>query len=240
MCTVTYLPTQHGCFLTSSRDENALRPNAVAPAVYKHNGVSIVYPKDAKANGSWIAFTQTGNAAVLLNGGFEKHTPAPPYRKSRGLIFLDIISHPQPEFCFLGMNLDKIEPFTLVLFAGGFLCEARWDGTQKHFIQLDKNESYIWSSVTLYPDEIIEKRKKWFSEWVACNPNPSAKSIFNFHHFAGDGDIKNSILMNRENVMLTISITGIHICHDTATMQHFDLKENKHFLKSLPLEMVTA
>lgn len=240
MCTVTYIPSKGGCFLTSSRDENAMRPNAIAPGSYEHNGVNLVYPKDAKANGSWIALTQTGNAAVLLNGGFEKHIPFPPYRKSRGLVFLDIIAHPQPEFCFLGMNLEKIEPFTLVLFIDGFLFEARWDGVQKHFCQLNENIHHIWSSVTLYTAAVISKRKQWFEEWIAANPVPSANSIFNFHRFAGNGDITNSILMNRDNEMLTVSITGIDLRMDTATMQHFDLKENKHSLRSIALEMTTV
>ncbi len=240
MCTVTYIPTKHGCFLTSNRDENTMRPNALAPAVYEHKGVKVVYPKDTKANGSWIAFTQNGNAAVLLNGGFVQHIPTPPYRKSRGLIFLDIIAHPHPEFCFLGMTLDKIEPFTLVLFAGGFLFEAIWDGEQKHFMQLDENKQHIWSSVTLYTAEVIARRQRWFEEWIAANPGPSAKSIFNFHHFAGDGDAANSVLMNRNDEMLTVCITGIDICMDAGTMQHFDLKENQHFLQSLPLETAIA
>ena len=240
MCTVTYIPSRHGCFLTSSRDENMMRPNAAAPDVYEHNGTNIVYPKDAKANGSWIAFTQNGNAAVLLNGAFVKHIPKPPYRKSRGLIFLDIISHPQPEFCFLGMNLDNIEPFTLVIFISGFLFEARWDGKQKHFIQLDEKDTYIWSSATLYTSEIINKRKKWFDEWLAKTPVPTATSIFSFHHFAGDDDKKNNILMNRNDEMLTISITGIDMRMDAATMQHFDLKDGTHLLKTLHLETVTV
>jgi uncharacterized protein with NRDE domain len=199
-----------------------------------------VYPKDSKANGSWIAFTQTGNAAVLLNGAFVKHVSKPPYRKSRGLIFLDIISHAQPEFCFLGINLDDIEPFTLVLFIGGFLFEARWDGNQKHVIQLDEKDTYIWSSATLYTPGIINKRKQWFEKWLLENPHPTATSIFNFHRFAGDDDNTNSILMNRNDEMLTVSITGIDIRLDAATMQHFDLKENTHALKSLQLESITV
>lgn len=240
MCTVTYIPSKHGCFLTSSRDENIIRPQAVTPDAYEHNGISLVYPKDAKANGTWIAVTETGNAAVLLNGAFAKHISHPPYRKSRGLIFLDIISHAQPEFCFLGINLSSIEPFTLVLFIGGFLFEARWDGEQKHFVQLDEKGTHIWSSATLYSPGIINKRKQWFENWVLENPRPTATSIFNFHHFAGDADNANNILMNRDNQMLTVSITGIDIRVDTATMQHFDLKENTHALRSLQLETITV
>lgn len=217
-----------------------LRPNAISPGLYRHNGVGIVYPKDTKANGSWIAFTQTGNAAVLLNGAFIKHIAKPPYRKSRGLVFLDIISHPEPQFCFLGINLDSIEPFTLVLFIGGSLFEARWDGEQKHFTQLDETGSYIWSSATLYTSAIINKRRQWFEKWLLENAYPTASSIFNFHRFAGDGDNDNNVLMNRNGEMLTVSITGIDICLDAATMQHFDLKENTHASKSLQFESLAV
>jgi hypothetical protein len=210
------------------------------PGLYEHNGVNIVYPKDAKANGSWIAFTQTGNAAVLLNGGFVKHTAKPPYRKSRGLVFLDIISHPQPGFCFLEISLDNIEPFTLILFIEKYLFEARWDGSQKHFTQLDESSSHIWSSVTLYSPEIISKRKLWFENWLKENKKPSHKPVFNFHRFAGDDDNTNSILMNRNNEMLTVSITGIDIRMDTATMQHFDLRDNTYALKSLQLDAIAV
>ncbi len=240
MCTVTYIPTSGGCLLTSSRDESIQRPNAFVPDVYVHNGTSMGYPKDAKANGSWIAFTQAGNAAVLLNGAFLKHITKPPYRKSRGLIFLDIIAHPQPAFCFLGMNLQEIEPFTMVLFINRFLFEARWDGQQKHFIQLNEKGPYIWSSATLYTPEIINKRKQWFDKWLQETSNPSATDVFSFHQFAGDGEKDNSILMNRNNEMLTVSITGIEINTDAATMQHFDLKENKHAIKSLRFKTMAA
>lgn len=235
MCTVTYIPSAQGCLITSSRDESMARPNAIMPGLYEHNGTKIIYPKDTKANGSWIAFTQTGNAAVLLNGAFEKHTPKPPYRKSRGLVFIDIISHPQPEFCFLGMNFDGIEPFTIILFVNGFLFEARWDGQQKHFVQLNEKENHIWSSATLYTSEIINKREKWFFDWVAKSKSHSPADVFSFHHFAGDGDTANSILMNRGNEMLTVSITGIDLCLDAGTMQHYDLKQNTHSLKTMQL-----
>lgn len=238
MCTVTYITLKHGCLLTSSRDESATRPSAIPPELYEHNGIKMLYPKDTKANGTWIAFTQTGNAAVLLNGGFVKHDATPPYRKSRGLVFVDIISHPQPAFYFSEMSLDNIEPFTLVLFISGFLFEAIWDGTQKHFIQLDETASYIWSSVTLYSPEIINKRKIWFEEWLTENDNPSLTSVFSFHRFAGHGDASNSIFMNRKNEMLTVSITGIHISHNKAFMQHFDVTGNTTAIKSLQLDKV--
>src|SRR5690348_8239035 len=116
MCTVTYIPGRGKIFLTSNRDEKSLRRQAVAPKQYTHNGKRLVYPKDADAGGTWIAMHENGNAAILLNGEFMNHIPAPPYRRSRGLIFLDVITHEMPVRNFLKIDLDNIEPFTLVMF----------------------------------------------------------------------------------------------------------------------------
>lgn len=240
MCTVTYIPSQHGCFITSSRDESRWRPNAIKPCLYQHNGIGMIYPKDTQANGSWIACTQTGNAAVLLNGAFVKHLPKPPYRKSRGLIFLDIISHPQPVDCFSQIDLDNIEPFTLVIYAGGLLSEARWDGEKKHHTWLDETTPHIWSSATLYTPAVINTRQQWFESWLKETKAPAATSIFDFHRFAGDGDSHNSVLMNRHNEMYTVSITGIDMRFDAATMQHFDIKEHRHSLTTLQLHTTTV
>jgi uncharacterized protein with NRDE domain len=238
MCTVTFIPSAEGCFLTSSRDEQHARPGALPPALYEYKGMELLFPKDAKAGGSWIAFTRAGNAAVLLNGAFENHLPVPPYRKSRGLVFLDILAHAQPEYAFLGMNLEGIEPFTVVLFVSGFLFEARWDGRQKHFAQADANSPHIWSSATLYNAEMAGKRKAWFQQWLTQTDTPTTEAIFDFHRFGGDGDSANSILMNRNGQLLTVSITSIEIKRDTAAMRHFDVKENQTKVTALPLESV--
>ncbi|MGL1516781.1 NRDE family protein, partial [Vibrio parahaemolyticus] len=48
------------------------------------------FPKDPDGGGTWIALKENGDVAILLNGAFENHIPAYPYRRSRGLIFLDI------------------------------------------------------------------------------------------------------------------------------------------------------
>ena len=106
MCAVTYIPGKEGCFITSSRDEHMVRPNAIDPDVYMHNGIKIMYPKDLKAHGSWIAYAQNGNAAVLLNGAFKRHITGQPYRKCRGMVFLDIISHEKPER--ININLRQV------------------------------------------------------------------------------------------------------------------------------------
>ena len=90
MCTVTYIPLTNHCYLTSNRDEHITRGQAIAPKKILANGYELIYPKDADAGGTWIATKNTGEAIVLLNGGFYKHKSNPPYKKSRGIILLNI------------------------------------------------------------------------------------------------------------------------------------------------------
>ena len=236
MCTVTFIPQKESCFITSNRDEKAARPKAVAPAVYANYNVTLLYPKDAAANGTWIAMNQSGNAAVLLNGAFVKHEPEPHYRRSRGLVFLDIIASAEPMDWFAEINLYKIEPFTVVILQEGKLYECRWDGIKKHYQQLDEKQPHIWSSVTLYPGEVISKRKQWFNQWLTDHPLPSQKDIFSFHQFAGDGDIHNDVLMNRNGDMLTVSITGIEMNSEKGTMHYLDLQDGISTSKELCFE----
>ena len=229
MCTVTYVPTNSGCLLTSSRDEKLARQKALAPAFHQHQQQQLLYPKDAAANGTWIAVTETGTAAVLLNGAFVKHDLQPAYRKSRGLIFLEIVSDESPPTSFELICLDDIEPFTLVIFFNRRLFECRWDGKQKHVFEMDAAARHIWSSATLYTAEMIDERSSWFYDWSAVNPSPTQQDIVSFHKFAGDGNIENSIRMNRSNTMLTVSITSINIIADSACMFYYDLMTNGVF-----------
>jgi hypothetical protein len=61
----------------------------------------------------------------------------------------------------------------------------------------------------LYTQEIIQKREQWFSEWLQQHPQPSSEDILSFHLFGGNDDSENGIRMNRNNEMLTVSVTNI-------------------------------
>src|SRR3954452_11244435 len=131
MCTVTYIPSGGKKFITSNRDEKTFRKKALPPQLYLHDAMRLIYPEDGDAGGSWIALNENSNVAVLLNGGFEKHISKPPYRKSRGLVFLDIIKHASPVNYFLDFNLSEIEPFTVIILEQNKLFECRWTGDNK-------------------------------------------------------------------------------------------------------------
>ena len=128
MCTVTYIPNKEGFHLTSNRDEHISRGQAIAPREYRGGKNTLLYPKDADKNGSWIAAKSNGDMVVLLNGAFVKHPRQAAYRRSRGLVLMDIINAEYPDQFYNTLNLYGIEPFTIVLYAAGKLYECRWDG----------------------------------------------------------------------------------------------------------------
>ena len=74
MCTVTFIPTKEKYFITSNRDEKNIRKQGYCPCrILRSIKRKLIFPKDGDAGGTWIALHENGNAAVLLNGAFEKH-----------------------------------------------------------------------------------------------------------------------------------------------------------------------
>jgi len=236
MCTVTYIPTKEYIYLTSNRDEKSWRTDAFTPGLYKFESGRLLFPKDGDRGGTWIAAHENGNIVIFLNGGFKAHTPLPPYRKSRGLILLNILDRHSPLNGFIEIDLEAIEPFTAIIRDNGELYECRWDGSNKHHLKIDKEIPHIWSSVTLYDDETIRKRKKWFDDWIASNNNPSGRDILHFHQFTGDGDQHNDLMMNRDGLVFTVSVTSMAITDYQVHMRYVDTQQKKISQQELVFE----
>jgi hypothetical protein len=208
MCVLTYLPLGRGnYFLTNNRDESPSRPSSLPPKTYDLHGLKIVYPKDPLGGGTWIAHSEK-QSVVLLNGGHKKHTYNPPYRQSRGMVVLDFFEFVSPVEFYDKYQFEGIEPFTLVII-GEKICEIRWDENGKSYEEFETSQARIWSSVTLYTDEIIKKRETWFYDYLKNNPIISENSMLYFHENGGDGDETNAIKMQRGELVKTIGISQI-------------------------------
>jgi Transport and Golgi organisation 2 len=236
MCTVTFIPTGSRVFLTSSRDELDGRPPAVFPRVYDIKGRKILFPKDSKAGGSWAAVNENGCMAVLLNGAIRPHQSEPAYRKSRGLVLLDLISELSPANTFEQADFRGIEPFTVILFEDQNLYSGKWDGRMKWLETLNSNKPHIWSSVTLYDPRAVAKREDWFNYWLSENRYPGTLDILHFHQKGGDGNPFNDILMNREGKIFTNSISSIRLSPETAGFRYLDLRSGGASESFLPLQ----
>jgi len=223
MCTLTFLPLAGKLLITSNRDEHTLRAPALAPQQYEYKTGNILFPKDGQAGGTWLAMHQNGNVMILLNGAFGRHEHKPPYRLSRGIIFLQIFDTADPKTAFEDIDLDGIEPFTLVIWQRGSLWETKWDGHDKFIIPHDAGQPHIWSSAMLYDPEVIAKREEWFSEWLAANPRPDAADIRCFHEFGGEDDERTALRMNLDGILLTVSITGLELTPGKCLMHYKDM-----------------
>jgi transport and Golgi organization protein 2 len=239
MCTVTYIPSKDKIFLVSNRDEKHWRLPAIPPQAYDISSGKIYFPKDADEGGSWFAVHENGNTLVLLNGGFKNHTPQPRYERSRGLVLLDLAQTANPFDNFRSINLENIEPFTLVLWSNEKLFECRWDGERKHSKQLDKTLPYIWSSVTVYDDEAIAIRENQFENWLDRHPDFSIDDILDFHQFSGEANRQTDLLRNRNDKIFTVSITGVEISSATAHLKYLDLLTNQVFLQNITFKKET-
>ena len=229
MCTVSFVASNGKTIITSNRDEKVIRPSAIAPKNYLVNNKNIIFPKDPKAGGTWFAVDESGTILVLLNGANEKHTVKPSYRKSRGLIVLDIISSLSPKDFWQEINLENIEPFTLVLFQNNELFQLRWDGKDKECISLDTKKNHVWSSVTLYPKGIRENRDDWFHSFLDSNSTVSETEMLHFHRHTENDNPENGLVINRNDELKTLSITQSVIEKNKVTILHYDLIADKDF-----------
>ncbi|HAT75609.1 MAG TPA: hypothetical protein DCS17_02730 [Flavobacterium sp.] len=229
MCTVSFVASNGKTIITSNRDEKLIRPSAIEPTNYLINNKNIIFPKDPKAGGTWFAVDESGTILVLLNGANEKHTVKSSYRKSRGLIVLDMISNLSPKDFWQEMDLDNIEPFTLVLFQKSELFQLRWDGVAKETAQLDILKNHVWSSTTLYQKDIRESRSQWFYAFLESNPDATQEAMLYFHRYTEEDNQENGLVINRNEVLKTLSITQAVLVEKKVSILHYDLIANKDF-----------
>jgi hypothetical protein len=227
MCTVTFIPTSGGIYLTSNRDERSGRAPALFPYQADADSSQILFPKDGEAGGSWITLKNSGDAAVLLNGAFVKHNRATSYRRSRGLVFLEIARMADPVLAFRSAILEGIEPFTLVLFTGGHLFECRWDGLNRHIVRLDHNEPRIWSSATLYDEEAAKVRQQLFGRWFKTTAPIDTESILDFHRSVTVRTPEAGTVIDLRSKISTVSITSIRIAAARASIDYVDLQSGR-------------
>ncbi|WP_046757141.1 NRDE family protein [Kordia jejudonensis] len=223
MCTVSFIYKGNQEFvLTSNRDESPMRATDL-PAAYEVSGVKMMYPKDTVAGGTWVGMSEKNRVVCLLNGGFEIHTRLPKYRHSRGIVVKDFLASDNILETVAVYNLDAIEPFTIVIVDwndGIQLVELVWDGTQKHLQQLPLTTPHIWSSSTLYTEEMKQMRRDWFADFQQKHIL-DATSALDFHTNAGIGDANVDTMMDR-GVVKTISITQIEKSETTVTLKYQD------------------
>ena len=229
MCTVSFVYANNSFLLTSNRDEKITRPSAIEPKIYQIDTKKIIYPKDAKAGGTWFVVDEFGNAIILLNGGKTKHIVKDNYRLSRGVIVLDLMTSNAIVSTWKSIDLTDIEPFTLLVLENKQPFQLQWSGEEKFTDKLEVKQTYIWSSSTLYAPDIQQQRAEWFREYMNENKEISAEKMKVFHKNTEPKDKKNGLIINRDNVYKTLSVTQTVISEDSILVNHSDLIQNEEY-----------
>ena len=225
MCTVTFIPFKNSIFITSNRDESPDRQAIGLKSFHSRETNTIHFPLDEASGGSWIALSDEGRAVCLLNGGFESFIPNPPYRISRGQVVLEAAKAVDVDQFISNYELEGIAPFTLVVFENQNLVQLVWDGQLKHILSLPSDQPHIWSSATLYPLKVREWRKSLFEKWISEKETYDRESIIAFHLMA-NGDPDNGFVMNRKEIVKTLSVTSIVLKENSGSILHLDLEKS--------------
>jgi hypothetical protein len=235
MCTVTFIPLKNNIYITTNRDEDLMRKPASPPESYLLNNRLTIYPKDGKAGGTWVIVCENGNAAVLLNGAFNKHQQKEWYKRSRGLVLIDIMTCDDSLQAFKNYDLNSIEPFTLVILQKKQLFELRWDEQKKHVIELDPKVPYIWSSSTLYDSALQIQLKNHFLNWLNKHPFLGIDDILCFHNKAS---YEKQVPSSGSDLLQikTVSTTNIHFNNNEASITYYDNLENKRHIIKMHLD----
>lgn len=228
MCTVSYFKDKEQVTLTSNRDEQMSRPTALAPQKTVINGITMYYPVDPLSEGTWFCVKESGDVLILLNGANEKHISQPPYRKSRGLVLLDLAKTADLIQTWSNISLDKIEPFTVVAYSNRTLVQLRWNSQVKSLLHLDANLPYIWSSATLYTPEAQQMRKQWFFDFInRHHGKPNTNDLLDFHTKTAPTDTHNGLIINRNETMRTQSVTQCNLQTDQFKLSYYDVKTHQ-------------
>jgi len=223
MCTVAYIPGKTGSILASLRDENPARAVALAPAIYRNNEHSYVMCQDPAGGGTWAGFNDSGSAIALLNGAFDAHKSTPPYRMSRGRIVRSLLESTMPVVEWMLMDMDDIEPYTLIVFTERQLFRLTWDGMQKHRTVLDGRTSHIFSSATLYDARAAQVRRDHFDNWMVMDPPVNRLSLMGF--FKSLKDRQNGFIIDRSEQMKTLSMSYMELSADNYCYYYYDLQQ---------------
>ena len=110
--------------------------------------------------------------------------------------------------------------------------ELIWDGCSKRTTKLDETQNHIWSSVTLYSEEIRKERSNWFFDFLKDKNEILALDMLDFHKNTHSDDTQNGLIINRENSMKTLSVTQVVIEQNKGAMKYYDLIKTEDFSTS--------
>ncbi len=219
MCLLSYVPNNEGGFgLASSRDEDQGREKAVFPREKRIHGKIVLFPKDPRGGGTWMAWTKQ-QTLVLLNGGLVRHQRKSSYRHSRGLVVLNFFKYASWESFVRDYDLKDIEQFRLLLFDNSRkseIIEIIWNGEVVEVRKYPNDKPQMWCSATLYEPQVVQKLRVAFEDFLKDNSEGN-KELYDFH-------AQNTYHNKAIPQLATLSISHSKIDKDIVRILFHDLK----------------
>ena len=219
MCCVTIYKTKdQKLVITHNRDEQISRHQSSNEIITEMiNDRKVWMPKDQTSKGTWVA-TNGELTGCILNGYEVNHIKKTKYKASRGTII---------PLLFQINNVDKFiqefdpigyEPFTLLIIAQKKgIVEYGWDEQKINVKYLDTNKSHIYSSSTLYNDEVRKYREQLFFNWLK---NDSSENDIWYLHTLKGNDHRHFLNVNYNTEISTVAISQIIL--GTEGIFHYD------------------
>ncbi|MBF0596617.1 NRDE family protein [Faecalibacter rhinopitheci] len=189
MCIISFYKQNDEIILTHNRDESIHR--IASPSVEQKfwEGNEYYAPLDEEKKGTWIFYSEN-YIACILNGGKEKPVETKTnYKKSRGILLLDILKYNSViEFC-KAEDLTNIAPFTILVheIKNKKTYLLFWDEKQLNCNDLSDVNFVFRCSSTLYSFNDMVKFEKKFPKFNNISP----ENIMKIHYslMMKDGDI---------------------------------------------------
>lgn len=212
MCIISFYKKNDQVLLTHNRDESISRTASLQVEERIWEGNTYYAPVDQEKQGTWIFYNEN-YIACILNGGKIKPTNLKSnYRKSRGLILLDLMKFNDVNNFIENEVLTDIAPFTIFVYQikNKKTHLLFWDEKELEVNDLTDKEFAFRCSMTLYSSEKMYELEKKFPKFNEVSPS----DIFAIHQ---------SIQMNDGDVAkgkATTSITQIFVNNSEINMKY--------------------
>lgn len=226
MCILSIVKSARAIIITSNRDEQRSRKNSLAPEIIDLGERKAIIARDAQAQGTWLLTDNLGRTAILLNGAFENHIPAPPYRESRGIILMNLFREDNFKTAFLFYNLENIEPFQVIYLDTDQAFRCVWDGNQKHLFAIDLSTPQVFFSPTLYSKEQQEEKRNHFFKTIQELDSIDAAQLLEIHSIQNSDSFDLNFFMSREH-QTTKSISQVELNSTHSNYVHWQSWDNQ-------------
>jgi hypothetical protein len=221
MCTVSFVPNEHGFLLGMNRDESQFRPIALPPEVHGGADEFSIYPSEP-GGGTWIGINNSGLCLALINW---HAVPTRPIERivSRGIVVEDLIRSRTSDVLFGLLHelpIERMPPFRLIAFSlrESVVREFRWDQNRVNAVS-HRWEAEHWFSSGLDEQRVeIARGEVCRQAWSEVDAGElSWLRRLHRSHLPDRGGF--SVCVHREGAC-TVSYTEVVFCEAGGTMRY--------------------